>query len=538
VKPGARQFAFKAEEITYLDRKTIHLDRAMLKLFELLRADGRPLARWRRATITVDELVKLVMASPRRFPGFEDHETVTAAWLRSDLLQVMHRGKGERETVVGPRPLHLNAFKLANAKAVQDYGASDQVWALLYHADRELLTRLKEFFSPALDPMRDEYDGTTELDLETHAVLNLVDATGIRVQPRTGPTPIPVRPLCLGQGHLLAEDLRCLLAYQDAVPRQVLAGYMRTVIGLHLALYVIRLLRLVPAQVEAALEGRSAPRCLAEERQDPRCFDCPFASELAVDLSDDSGSRPGRLARASTASVLGELPRYVRAVFVVNQLKDFAGLHDRMTGAAGRRTAGEFYQLVRERPADMDGFFEGQILELLRLEEPDEERTRTVELLLREEIPPLQKLVELICGKRLPIERRRMVDLIDSLTQKNRPGGFMRQTAGQGAPRWFALDSHLLETLAQIAVVDRGSDGYLRTRVVLLNWFIDWLRTRYGFVVHAPSHRQAVPPDEYAAWQENERQFRRRLHEIGFFTDLSDAYNSQTLRPRYQVEHA
>jgi hypothetical protein len=538
VKQGTRQFAFKADEITYLDRKTIHLDRAMLKLFELLRADGRPLARVRRATITVDELVKLVMTSPQRFPGFEDRETIAAAWLRSDLLQVMHRGKGERETVVGPRPLHLNAFKLANAKAVQDYGASDQVWALLYHADRDLLTRLKEFFSPALDPMRDEYDGTTELDLETHAVLNLVDATGIRVSPRTGPTPTPMRPLCLGQGRLLAEDLRCLLAYRDAVPRQVLAGYMRTVIGLHLALFMVRLLRLVPAQVEAALEGRLAPRCLAEVHGEPRCFDCPFAGELAVDLSDDSGSGPGRLARASAAAVLDGLPRYVRAVFVVNQLKDFAGLHDRMRGTAGRRSVDELLQLVREPPPDMDGFFEGQILELLRLEDPDEERSQTVELILREELPSLQKLVELICGKRLPIERQALVRLIDSLTQKNRPGGFLRQTAGQGAPRWFALDSHLLETLAQIAVVDRGSDGYLRTRVVLLDYFIDWLRTRYGFVVYAPSHRRAVPPDEYAAWQENERQFRRRLHEIGFFTDLSDAYNSQTLRPRYQVEHA
>jgi hypothetical protein len=283
----------------------------------------------------------------------------------------MHRGKGERETVVGPRPLHLNAFKLANAKAVQDYGASDQVWALLYHADRELLTRLKEFFSPALDPMRDEYDGTTKLDLETHAVLNLVDATGIRVSPRTGPAPTPMRPLCLGQGRLLAEDLRCLLAYRDAVPRQVLAGYMRTVIGLHLALFMVRLLRLLPAQVEAALEGGSAPRCLAEEQGEPRCFDGPFASELAVDLSDDSGSGPGRLARASAATVLDGLPRYVRAVFVVNQLKDFAGLHDRMRGRAGRRSVDELLQLVREPPPDMDGFFEGQILELLRSRSSD-----------------------------------------------------------------------------------------------------------------------------------------------------------------------
>lgn len=113
----------------------------------------------------------------------------------------------------------------------------------------------------------------------------------------------------------------------------------------------------------------------------------------------------------------------------------------------------------------------------------------------------------------------------------------MRQTAGRAAPRWFTLDSHLLETLVQIAVVGRASDGTLWTRAILLDDFVDWLRTRYGFVVYAPAHRE-VPPEELGAWRENERAFRQRLHQIGFFTDLSDAYNSQTLRPRYQVEHA
>jgi len=122
---------------------------------------------------------------------------------------------------------------------------------------------------------------------------------------------------------------------------------------------------------------------------------------------------------------------------------------------------------------------------------------------------------------------------VDSLTQKNRPGGFLRQTVGSRAPRWFVMSSGLLETLAQIAVVERN-EGRLDTRPVLLDDFVTWLRRRYGFVIYAPTHRE-VPPDEYAAWQQNERALRDRLHEIGFFVDLSDAYNSQTLRPRYQL---
>ncbi len=67
MKPlGIRQRAFKADEITYLDRKFILLDRMLLKLFEMLRYDGRPVARGRRRTITVSALVDLMQKAPER----------------------------------------------------------------------------------------------------------------------------------------------------------------------------------------------------------------------------------------------------------------------------------------------------------------------------------------------------------------------------------------------------------------------------------------------------------------------------------------
>ena len=69
---------------------------------------------------------------------------------------------------------------------------------------------------------------------------------------------------------------------------------------------------------------------------------------------------------------------------------------------------------------------------------------------------------------------------------------------------------------------------------MLIDDFMGWLQRRYGFVIYAPMHR-SVPPNEQEAWRSNERALRERLHQIGFYTDLSDAYNSQTLRPRYPV---
>ena len=526
--------SFKADEITYLDRKSIKLDRMMLNLFELLRFDGRRGVRRRRRAVDVESLTATMLGeAAARFPGFERHPEVARAWLSNDLLEIMNRGKPGRETVVGPRPFHLNAYKLANPKAVQDYGASQQIWAMLYHADRPLLARLKAFFGPGLDPATDTYDGTTELDLETLAVLSLADSvTGIAHH--SDPPPIPIQPLCQVQGRLMAEDLRALLAYEDAVPRHVLAAYIRTMLGLHLALYVLRLFRLVPAWVEAARLGLPRPGCPIEAGTCRDMRRCPYSTMLVVDLTEDSGSAPSALARASAAACLESTSAYVRAVIVINRLKDFA------TAQAGRgrmRPANgldDLLAILRDPPASMDGFFDGRI-ENLTERKPDEDPDPVErEILQLQGRPALETYVELICLYRLTNERDHLTDLVDSLGQKNQPGGFIRQPAGTRQPRSFVLGGRLLEALVQVAVVERDEHGGLTTRPILIDEFCGWLAERYGFIVYAPAF-QSVPPEDQLAWRQNERALRERLHQIGFFTDLSDAYNSQTLQPRYAV---
>jgi hypothetical protein len=197
-------------------------------------------------------------------------------------------------------------------------------------------------------------------------------------------------------------------------------------------------------------------------------------------------------------------------------------------------TVHDLLALLRDPPADMDGFFKARIADAGSGLE-DEAAHPMVGEIADLGMTPLDQYVELVCFYRMKRERYDIIKLVDSLSQKNRPGGFMRQLASRGAPRWLALDSHLLETLAQIAVVSRSSEG-VTSRPIIIDDFIDWLRSRYGFVIYAPAHRD-VPAEEHSAWQENRRAFRERLHEIGFFVDLSDAYNSQTLRPRYRFAH-
>jgi len=522
----ARQRAFKAEEVTYLDRKVIQLDRMLLRFFELLRFDGRPVVHRRRRAIDVDYLVDLIEQHPDRFPGLAENPDVARAWLRSDLLQIMNRGK-PREMVVGPRPFHLNAFKLANPKAVQDYGASTQVWALLFHADRPLLSRMMEFFGRGLDRVLDKYDGITALDLQTLAVLALVDQ--VPVDPVSTPIRDPVLPLCIGQGRIMADDLQRLLAYEDVIPRHVLAGYIRTVLGLHLALFVLRLFKLVPGWVDCARRGEGRPPCLVDDGSTQDTTRCPYRLELTVDLTEDPTSPSAALARESAASHIDGVTQYVRAVILLNRLKDYA--------SAGRTTPAksvpDLLALLASPPMDMAGFFTARIADVRVQTGGNDAEHPIVEQILALDLSPLEKFVELVCFQRLKDERKRLIELADSLAQKNRPGGFMRQQRGARSRRWFVLGSDLLDTLVQIAVVERGPDG-LQSQNLLIDEFTDWLRTRYGFVVYAPAYRE-VPPEEQEAWRRNQAALRERLHQIGFFTDLSDAFNSQTIRPRYKV---
>jgi len=91
--------------------------------------------------------------------------------------------------------------------------------------------------------------------------------------------------------------------------------------------------------------------------------------------------------------------------------------------------------------------------------------------------------------------------------------------------------------LVQIAVLEQegqGQSSHFVSRPILIDDFISWMKERYGLVV-MPDWAHASIEDNQA-FNENLKNLKRRLREIGFYTDLSDAYNTQTIRPRYQIE--
>ena len=66
---------------------------------------------------------------------------------------------------------------------------------------------------------------------------------------------------------------------------------------------------------------------------------------------------------------------------------------------------------------------------------------------------------------------------------------------------------------------------------------IESIRERYGLVINGLEEKRFSNADlqTHLAFKENVEAFKTKLRQIGFYSDLSDAYILQRIRPRYQL---
>jgi hypothetical protein len=92
--------------------------------------------------------------------------------------------------------------------------------------------------------------------------------------------------------------------------------------------------------------------------------------------------------------------------------------------------------------------------------------------------------------------------------------------------------------LLQIAVLRPGGALGYHTGELRIDELLVFLRERYGlYVDQLPRGEGFTAPGitDRQTLRENRRAFTSRLREIGFYRDLSDAYVTQTITPRYQI---
>ena len=220
-----RDKEFRCQKVTFLEFNHTEMDRVLTMLFPRLKFDGHASRKPPRAKVLkAEEFKDEILKGPRYagdvdlrdyFKGFDNFPDILEKWIETDLLDVVNRGKAN-QSVASLRPLHGETYKFRNAKFCRDYGASEQLYWMLFYARKgkgqAARDALKRFFFPGIDLVTDKYDTGVSVDVETQALLRFNQQ--VESDMRDSKVPQKEFPLCIGQADLMADDILRILAYE------------------------------------------------------------------------------------------------------------------------------------------------------------------------------------------------------------------------------------------------------------------------------------------------------------------------------------
>lgn len=543
-----RDKEFRTPKTTYVDFKHIEMDRVLIMLFPRLKYEGYASRRPPRGTdLTVEEFLEDFLEHPEWFAGFDRFPQVVHRWIETDLMDVVNRGKAN-QAVAAPRPLHGNTYKFRNAKHTRDYGAAEQIYWMLYYArkgkSQAARDALKHFFFPGIDLVTDRYDPNASVDVETQAILRLDHQ--VTQDMKDSKEPSRFQPLCIGNADIMADDILRLLAYNRYIPRSVLVGYLKTLMAFHMALYHLKLLQMLPKLVKqrSGNDLCATKECPINPGLDNALEGCPFRVALVVDMGDINNPHMAELARQSTDRFYRQIPAFVQANFVIKKLDEMAEYLSKKTGklaTSGGRvfTAGDLVSLLKPKhDAERQAYFKFRLASLIEESSSgNEDVDPEIREVTRMGLGEFESFIEILMAYRGKYHRQYITECLDSLLLKNKENGLLTQSRTKGSPRRFVLGSKLLEVLLQIAVLTQDGGRFV-TREVRIEELLAFLRNRYGIHIDRlpEGARGNSSIRDRRALRLNLEAFKRRLREVGFYEDLSDAYVTQKVSSRYTIE--
>lgn len=543
-----RDREFRLPKISYLDFKHIEMDRVMTAFFARLAHHGYPSRLRRTIELSTDAFVDEFLSHPEWFSGFEAHRDILARWIDTHLMDVVNRGK-PLQAIAAPRPLHGFTYRFRNPKHSRDYGAAQHLYEMLYHAragaGQKAIEHLSLFFFQGHDKVTGRPDHGATLDVETQALLRLLDQVEDAADTRSGRESFA--PLCVGAADLLAEDVMRLLFYQNFIPRSVMVDYLKVLLSFHLALYHLRLLKMLPSLVRRKGADPICGTCPLDPRNpdDPH-GDCPQQLGLVVDVGGQPGSPMADLATRSADLHYRRIAPFVKAYFATRKLDEFATDLVRR-GKLARSQSGDFSVgevlalLEPKQAAEREKFFGQRVYGLIQDTTGDADADLDPELkaVTQMGLADFDTYIEMLVAMRGRFHRQYITECLDALLLKNRPGALVAQPRVKNGARRFVLDSRLLEVLLQIAVLKPGGTLGYHTGELRIDEVLTFLRGRYGiYIDQLPRGDGFGLPSitDRRALRTNLVAFTSRLRELGFYRDLSDAYITQTVTPRYRID--
>lgn len=524
--------------VSHIDYKTLDMDRVLTAFLARLWHRGLPSRLSRVRNLDVDTFVDLFLDNPDVFEGF-DPDTTTR-WVSTHLLDMVSRGRAG-EAVAGPRPLHGLSYRFRNSRKSRPYGADEQLYEMLHPQQSNVLAELSGYFFSDVDRVTGAINPGPDTDVETQALLHMVSKAFGQVEDRADESKPrkPYPPLCAEPARLLAEDVMALLHHQNHMPRTVLVDYLKVLFAFHLSLYHLRMVKLLPRSVA---DGAVDPSCARGHEGSGTADRCPYRVQLFVAAESGSEAPAAALAEHSASTWYRRIPAFVQATYTVKKLDEFAEhlVHKRRKLKYPQSRA--YFSVAevlalrgKNHRSERDSFF-GQRLNSVLDEEDElpEEMKQIVDL----KLDPFDEYIEALMHYKGGYHRRQIVECLDSLLLKNRPGALLAQPRGKRGTRRFVLDARMLEVLLQVTLVRPGPDGHWRTASMRVDEFLAHLRLRYG--IHIDRLPQGdgfsgAQLDDQTALRANSDAFLHRLREIGYYQDMSDAYFTQTITPRYAI---
>lgn len=534
---------FRTPKTTYIDFKHIEMDRVLTMLFPRLKYDGygsrRPL---RAGELTVEEFRADFLEHPEWFVGFDRFPQIVYRWIETDLMDVVNRGSAN-QAIAAPRPLHGNTYKFRNAKHTRDYGAAEQIYWMLFYARKgkgqAARDALKRFFFPGVDLVTDRYDSSASVDVETQAILRLDHQ--VAQDMKDSKEPSRFQPVCIGQADIMADDILRILAYEPHIPRSVLVDYLKTLLAFHLAIYHLKLLQILPKLVKQRSGNNlcTTKECPINPGLDNALEGCPYRVALVVDMGDANNPHMAELACKSTDRLYRQIPAFVQANFIIKKLDEMADYLSKIaTPGVSVLSVGDLVSLLKpEHDVERQAYFKYRLASLIEestsgSEDIDPEIREVTAMRLGE----FETFIEILMAYRGKFHRQYITECLDSLLLKNKENGLLAQSRARGSARRFVLGSKLLEVLLQLAVLTQNGGRFV-TREIQIEELLTFLRNRYGLHIdRLPEGAQTNSSIlDRRALRLNLDAFKRRLREIGFYEDLSDAYVTQRISPRYAI---
>ena len=515
IRLDKNESVFRNELVFAADAKLVPLDNTLTNLFMLMRNNGGRVNVKVKTEHTFETLLSYLSNLEKRgsIIGLTGNEEAAKDWLRCNLVNLVHRGNVVKEKISSLRPVHLESYRIRNIAQTRDYNTADQVYLML-RKKPEILESLKDYLSRGWDNATRDFSKNQQLDVDSAGILQLIK--NIQVDLKSSNKAKNIRPLLEKQADLFCDDVLRLLVYKDSIPRNVFIEYLRTLIGFHLSLYTQKIIHLLPLMVKSGTR------------------DVEDNFSVIVDATDNLESRVSRFACVDMEKTINGLYDYFKATFEINAVQKRPEFMTQNLDSVD-----DILKYLHNLPANFDSYYEVKLGDILGRFKEDEEEDRKIFMeSIQFEESYFDKYIQTLLKAKGAYQYSYYQQFLDAVSMKNTDYGFLAAGRSRKHPRRAVLGSRLLETLVQLLVLEPRDGGGFKPKSLSIDELITKLRDRYGIVINGLNEPRFANGDmeTHLAFKENVEAFKNKLRQIGFYTDLSDAYLLQKIWPRYKFQ--